>query len=181
MLAQSVCETQWRLERARKNEVNILALPHFEELPEGIAGIQDPAERNAMIAAYAYTKYEKALRNLDIQEGRLQRALSQGLTDFRSLQEDRQTAAYNKMTEAINARDYHHVTERPSIPPNLASFLQPPKSSRKSRPATSRLTPKTAAESPNSRLNRSAPPGSPAQGTACCMCLRVRNTNLTWR
>ena len=115
MLAQSVCETQWRLERARKNEVNILALPHFEKLPEGIAGTQDPAERNAMIEAYACIKYEKALRNLDTQEGRLQRALSQGLTDFRSLQEDRQTA-YNKMTEAINARNYPDVTERPFHP-----------------------------------------------------------------
>ncbi len=113
MLAQSICETQWRLERARKNEVNILALPHFEDLPEGIAAIQDPAERNAMIEAYASTKYEKALRNLHIQEGRLQRALFQALTDFRSLQQDRQTADYNKMTEAINARAYHHVTERP--------------------------------------------------------------------
>ncbi len=116
MLAQTICETQWRLERARKNEANILALPHFEELPEGIAAIPDPAERNAMIEAHACTKYEKALRNLHIQEGRLERSLSKALAEFHTLQDDRATAAHNKMTEAINARDYHYVLERPFHP-----------------------------------------------------------------
>ena len=119
MLAQTICETQWRIERARKNEANILALPHFEELPAALDAIEDPARRNAMIEAYACTKYEKALRNLHIQEGRLQRGLVKTLADFRSLQQDRDVTQHNKMTEAINARDYHTAIERPFHPADL--------------------------------------------------------------
>ena len=111
MLAQTICETQWRIERARKNEANILALPHFEELPAALDAIEDPARRNAMIEAYACTKYEKALRNLHIQEGRLQRALAKAIEDFQSLQQQRHIAEHDKLTSAINARKYHQALE----------------------------------------------------------------------
>ncbi len=116
MLAQSICDMQWRIERARKNEANILALPHFEELPAALDAIEDPARRNAMIEAYACTKYEKSLRNLNIQESRLQRGLAKASENFKSLQQQRHTAEHNKLTAAINTRKYHQALELPFQP-----------------------------------------------------------------
>jgi len=116
MLAQTICDTQWRLERARRNEANILALPNFEELPEAIGAIEDPAERAAMIEAYACTKYERALHNIQLHEGRLGRGLSKALDDFRATQQLRRDALDTQMTEAINTRNRYLAIERPFEP-----------------------------------------------------------------
>jgi len=126
MLAQSICETQWRLERARRQEANILALPHYEDLPASIESIEDPAERAAMIEAYAATKYERALRNINIQEGRLTRSLSKALDDYRKEQLRRRVKKDDDFTEAINARTYHQATEQPFDPAALGFVFTTP-------------------------------------------------------
>jgi len=99
--------------------VNILALPHYEDLPAAIDSIEDPADRAAMIEAYAATKYERALRNINIQEGRLTRALSKALDDFHKEQLRRRVKKDDDFTEAINARTYHQANEQPFDPAAL--------------------------------------------------------------
>jgi len=119
MLALTVCETQWRLERARKAEANILALAHYEALPELIDQIEDPATRSAMVEAHAAVKYEKALRNIQIQEARLQRSLYKALEELRATQSARRAAEKEQMSDAINARTYHQAREKKFDPADL--------------------------------------------------------------
>jgi len=56
-----ICDTQWRLERARNLETNLIALAHLEEIP-AIAAIEDPGQRAALITAHGYDKRERTLQ-----------------------------------------------------------------------------------------------------------------------
>ena len=112
MLAQTVCDTQWRLERARKAEVNLLALAHFEDLPVALDTIDDPALRIAMIEAHASVKYERALRNIQIHETRLRNGVFKAIEQFRQAQSERRASDHSHMTAAINARNSHLAQER---------------------------------------------------------------------
>ena len=116
MYVQTICDTQWRLERARRSEANILALVFFEGLPAALAEIEDPAYRAAMIEAHATVKYERPLRNLQIQEARLQRTLFKSVEELNKLQATRRLAEEDKMSDAINLRIAHQAREIPFIP-----------------------------------------------------------------
>ena len=119
MFVETICATQWRLERARKVEANILALVYFEALPAALAEIEDPAHRAAMFEAHATVKYERPLRNLQIQEARLQRILSKAVAELHALQTIRHQDETGKMSEAINARVAHQAQERAFDPAEL--------------------------------------------------------------
>ena len=119
MYVQTICDTQWRLERARKAESNILALVYFEPLPAALAEIGDPAHRAAMLEAHATVKYERALRNLQIQEARLQRTLFKSVAELNALQAIRHRNETGGMSEAINARTAHPSQERAFHPAQL--------------------------------------------------------------
>ena len=112
MLADTVCNTQWRLERARKAELNVLALAQFEDLPPALNSIECPALRTAMIEAHASVKYEPALRNIQIQEARLRNGVFKALEQFRQAQSQRHAADRANMTAAINVRNSHLAQER---------------------------------------------------------------------
>lgn len=116
MFVQTICDTQWRLERARKAEANILALVYFEGLPGALAEIEDPAHRAAMLEAHAMVKYERPLRNLQIQEARLQRTLFKSVEELDNLQAKRRQAEEHTMSEAINLQIAHQAREIPFIP-----------------------------------------------------------------
>jgi hypothetical protein len=112
MLAETVCSTHWRLERARKAELNLLALAQYEDLPPAIDTIDDPALRTAMIEAHASVKYERALRNIQIHEARLRSGVFKAIEQFRQAQSERQAADRFHMSAAINARNSHLAQER---------------------------------------------------------------------
>jgi hypothetical protein len=86
-LVQSLADLQWRLQRIPGLEMAIYARGHdefdaqFEEL--------DPSIRSARIDLEIFIQYEKPLRNLQLQEGRLRRHRQTDLAELQQLQERR--------------------------------------------------------------------------------------------
>jgi hypothetical protein len=115
LLAQTIVDTEWRAERARTLEANIFALAHHEELPAHIAAIEDETKRRALTDANTAIKHEKILRNLHIQEGRLQRLLLLTMAELREQQARRQT----KLVNALDAKMFHQKTNLPFDPASL--------------------------------------------------------------
>lgn len=109
MLAQTIVDTEWRAERARALEANIFALAHHEELPAHIAAIAEETKRRALTEAHAAIKHEKVLRNLHIQEARLQRLLLRSLAELREQQARRQA----KLGQAQDAKMFHDYNKLP--------------------------------------------------------------------
>src|SRR5579863_5341206 len=103
--AQTFCDTQWRLNRARSYEDGMLALGHFE-LANSI-GTDHPQTLAALTAAKAFRENSKAFVNLSLYEQRLQRAQKEALRQLHELQSKRiaarQAAAALEEAEAISA------------------------------------------------------------------------------
>jgi hypothetical protein len=85
--AQTFCDTQWRLNRARSYEDGMLALGHFEHA-DSIA-IDHPETLAALTAAKAFRENSKAFVNLSLYEQRLQRAQKEALRQLQELQANR--------------------------------------------------------------------------------------------
>ncbi len=89
-LVQSLADIQWRLQRIPGLEMAIFArgreefAAQFEE--------QDPAVLSARIDLETFIHYQKPLRNLQIQEGRLQRQRQKDMAELRELKEERRQA-----------------------------------------------------------------------------------------
>src|SRR3984885_6180059 len=64
--AQTFCDTQWRLNRARSYEDSMLALGHFES--PTIPGVDPPEIETALIAAKVFRENSKAFVNLSLYE-----------------------------------------------------------------------------------------------------------------
>ena len=115
LLAQTIVDSEWRAERARVLEVNIFALSHHEELPAHIASIADETSRRALTEAHAAIKHEKVLRNLHIQEARLQRLILLTMAELREQQAARRTNLVN----ALDAKMFHEKSKLPFDPAAL--------------------------------------------------------------
>ena len=102
--AQTVTDTQWRLERARGLEASLIALARYEPIPEAIAAIEDSAERQAMLQAHGFDKRAKILHNLQLQEARLQRTLFKATAELQRLQSARVGAIQENLRQAIIIR-----------------------------------------------------------------------------
>ena len=88
-LVQSLADTQWRLQRIPGLEMAIYA--------QGRAENQDyveqhPANGASLIELGTFLKYEKQLKNLQLQESRLQRRYQKEMAELRSLQKERQAS-----------------------------------------------------------------------------------------
>lgn len=84
-LVQSIADTQWRLLRIPSLESGIYALGHLE-----FANEPDAASHLGMIEVKTFLKYERQLRNLQLQEARLQRRREKEICELRALQLERQ-------------------------------------------------------------------------------------------
>ena len=89
--AQTFCDTQWRLNRARSYEDSMLALAHFES--QAVAGIDHPDIQNALTAAKVFRENSKAFVNLSLYEQRLARQQKEALRQLQELQAQRKSAA----------------------------------------------------------------------------------------
>ncbi len=88
-LVQSLADTQWRLQRIPGLEMAIYA--------QGRAENQDyvdqhPTTGASLIELGTFLKYEKQLKNLQLQESRLQRRYEKEMAELRSLQKERKAA-----------------------------------------------------------------------------------------
>jgi len=113
-LVQSLADTQWRLQRIPGLEMAIYArgrdefAEQFEEL--------DPAARSARLDLETFIHYQKTLRNLQLQEGRLQRQREKDMAELRELQQERRKpdearAALAKITTPAGKPDMAFLEE----------------------------------------------------------------------
>ncbi len=98
-LVQSLADTQWRLQRIPGLEMAIFA--------QGRADNQDyvdqhPATGASLIELGTFLKYEKQLKNLQLQESRLQRRYEKEMAELRSLQKERKQQKQPKPASAAS-------------------------------------------------------------------------------
>ena len=86
-LVQSLADIQWRLQRIPGLEMAIYARGR-DEFAEQFEDF-DPAARSARIDLETFIHYQKPLRNLQLQEGRLQRQREKDMAELRELQQER--------------------------------------------------------------------------------------------
>jgi hypothetical protein len=117
--AQTFCDTQWRLNRARSLEDSMFALGHFEGA--NIPGIEHPEIQNALTAAKVFRENSKAFVNLSLYEQRLQRTQKEALRQLQELQAQRiavrKTAALEETdAEAEALSNLHKMKGEPFVP-----------------------------------------------------------------
>jgi hypothetical protein len=86
-IVQRMADTRWRLDRCANLESNLYALGRvgFKELfPD-----ESPEARSALIQAHTFRAYQKEFRNLNIQEGRLERTFTRDYARLTELQDAR--------------------------------------------------------------------------------------------
>jgi len=125
-LVQFLSDTMWRLQRISGLEMAIYARGNME-----FAGVFDEhpaALRAGMIELQTFLKYEKQLRNLQLQEARLQRRYENDSAELRNLQRDR---AKKEETEAASRTVTGQVQTAPANGNNGFDFSTLPEPSRR--------------------------------------------------
>jgi hypothetical protein len=89
--AQSIADTQWRLNRARTIEDGMLAMGNFEAAGNFTA--DSPDIHAALTAAKVFRENSKDFVNLSLYEQRLSRAQKEAFRQLRELQAERKAAA----------------------------------------------------------------------------------------
>jgi hypothetical protein len=122
--AQTFCDTQWRLNRARSYEDSMLALGHFEHADS--LGAQDPQTLAALTAAKVFRDISKAFVNLSLYEQRLGRQQKEALRQLEELQAKRRAArpATEQATEqATKQAAKANKTKEDNPEPNPPEFV----------------------------------------------------------
>ncbi|HEY7305647.1 MAG TPA: hypothetical protein VH601_16095 [Bryobacteraceae bacterium] len=104
-LVQSIADTQWRLLRIPSLETGILALGHLEF--SNSFDEHDANLRPGMIEVKAFLKYERQLRNLQLQEARLSRRREKEIAELRALQSERQRKEAQALERATKQEPVH--------------------------------------------------------------------------
>ncbi len=113
-LVQSIVDTVWRLRRIPGLETAIFARGYLEF--ENVFNAHAPGLRPGMIELETFVKYEKQLRNLQLQDARLGRRREKEFAELRHLQQERKA----KETAALNAAARQYVLAKK----NNAPFTQ---------------------------------------------------------
>ncbi len=89
-LVQSMADSQWRMNRVPSLEAGIYAKGRLE-LADQFA-THELATAKALIEAEIFLKYQKELKNLGVQEGRLRRQYEKDSAELKALQSERKEA-----------------------------------------------------------------------------------------
>jgi len=111
--AQTFCDTQWRLNRARSIEDSMLALGHFES--PIIPGVEQPEIQAALTAAKVFRHDSKSFMNLTLYEQRLERIKKEALRQLQELQANRIAARKAALDEAVAIRNLHKMKGEPFV------------------------------------------------------------------
>ncbi len=101
--AQTFCDTQWRLNRARSFEDAMLALGHSEAAGE--IETEHPQVHAALTAARVFRDDSKSFANLTLYEQRLHRTLDKTLRELRALQAERKAQRQAELDAAVAERN----------------------------------------------------------------------------
>ena len=126
--AQTFCDTQWRLNRARSIEDAMLSLGHFEEA--GDIDVDHCQVHAALTAARVFRDDSRSFVNLSLYKQRLQRTLEKSLKQLQTLQAERRAlnAAAARQAESGRAeqarlekehktlRNLHEMKPKPADP-----------------------------------------------------------------
>ncbi len=113
-LAQTFCDTQWRLNRIRSIEDNLFALGHFESASD--IDVEHPEVHAALTAARVFRDDSKSFLNLSLYEQRLQRTLEKSLRQLHELQTERKARRQAALDAAVALRNLHKMQGRPYAP-----------------------------------------------------------------
>ncbi len=102
-LVCSIAETPWRLARIPSLENNIFAIGALELVDE--YKDHDSTTRSALIATATFLKYERQIRNLNLQEARLWRRREKEVAELRKLQEERRATQQLQSQPAANSSE----------------------------------------------------------------------------
>ncbi len=105
-LVQSIADTIWRLKRIPSLEAALFAQGHIE-FAESF-NQHEPSLRAGMIEVQTFIKYEKQLRNLQLQESRLVRRREKEIAELRQLQQERRA----KEREALESASTLYLTAK---------------------------------------------------------------------
>ena len=121
MYAQTFCDTQWRLNRARSLEDAMLSLGHFEAAGE--IDTEHPQVHAALTAARVFRGDSQSFTNLSLYEQRLERTLDKSLRQLHTLQAERRAAkqkeAARELSKAATAEaeapcNHNKIEDKPS-------------------------------------------------------------------
>src|SRR5271154_1140163 len=101
--AQTWCDTQWRLNRARSLEDAMLALGHAEAAGE--IETEHAQVHAVLTAARVFRDDSRSFLNLSLYEQRLQRTLEKSLRDLKALQAERRAHRQAELDAAVAERN----------------------------------------------------------------------------
>ena len=133
LLAQSLADIAWRLERIASLEMAVYA--RNRGLYEGCHMEEPEAVRAQLIELDIYQANERQLRNFQTQEARLRRQRERDDGDLRYLQNERRQLIEHRLELAAHAYRKAKKKKSPSTRPPVGSFFQPKKSSSSSSAA----------------------------------------------
>ncbi len=101
--AQTFCDTQWRLNRARSLEDAMLSLGHSEEAGE--IETEHVQVHAVLTAARVFRDDNKSFLNLSLYEQRLHRTLEKSLRELKALQAERKAQRQAELDAAVAERN----------------------------------------------------------------------------
>jgi hypothetical protein len=123
-LAQSFAEDNWRLNRARAIENNILAFGHYG--PEGNIDAEHPEIHAAMTAAQVYSADPHQFQLLTLYIQRTNRDIHRNLQLLRELQTERKAERSAALAEAADLYALNQLKGLPANPTSIGSVFSTP-------------------------------------------------------
>jgi hypothetical protein len=117
-LVQDLADTEWRLARIAPLEASYLAMGRMELAAE-VAAIEDPEQRDQILEAKAASAYAKELRNLTLQQSRLNRHRTARTLELKALQDKRKERVRH---QAFAASTYFREAVKDNLPFNPTDF-----------------------------------------------------------
>jgi hypothetical protein len=122
--AQTVIDTQWRLNRVRGLEDGMLALGHYG--PEGQIDPGHPEIHAVLTAAAAYREHSQAFVNLSMHEQRLYRILKDATKSLEDMKAKRTAARQADLDTAVALHNMNRMLGEPTLTndtPTAAGFV----------------------------------------------------------
>jgi hypothetical protein len=122
--AQTIIDTQWRLNRVRSIEDGMLGLGHYG--PEGEIDPGHPEIHAALTAAAVYRAHSQAFANLSMQEQRLYRVLREATKSLEEMKTKRIAACQADLDAALALHNLNKMQGLPDLPnatPSPAGFV----------------------------------------------------------
>jgi len=121
--AQTIIDTQWRLNRVRALEDGMLALGHYG--PESQIDAGHPEIHAALTAAAVFQAHSQAFVNLSMHEQRLYRILTAASKSLADLKAQRIAARQVDLDAAIALHNLNKMQGAPSEPPTAGFVFKP--------------------------------------------------------